>query len=61
MDNRDKSFCIHKSVYRYQLEFGTVVFFDKEEGLNIMQFDIRDGEDIIKSIDEILKYEKDNK
>lgn len=54
----DKSFYISKSVYRFQLEFGTVVFFDKEEGLKIMQFDIRDGEDIIKSIDEILKYER---
>ena len=54
----DKAICIRKNTYRYGLEYGTVVFFTKERGLEIMQFDIRDGEDIIKSIDEILKYEK---
>lgn len=53
----DKAICIRKNTYRYGLEYGTTILFSPEYGLEVMQFDIRDGEDIIKSIDEILKYE----
>lgn len=53
-----KEIYIKKGIYRYDLEYGTIAFFNKEDGLKIMKFDIRDGEDVIKSIDEILQYEK---
>ena len=54
----DKAICIVKNTYRYGLKYGTAILFSPEYGLEIMQFDIRDGEDIIRSIAEILEYEK---
>ena len=54
----NKAVYIMKNTYRYALEYGTAILFSPEYGLQVMQFDIRDGEDIIKSIAEILEYEK---
>ena len=54
----DKAICIVKNTYRYGLKYETAILFSPEYGLEIMQFDIRDGEDIIRSIAEILEYEK---
>lgn len=57
--SKDIAICIREGIYRYNLN-GTSVLFSREDGLMINNFKIENSEDVIKAIEEIAKFEKEN-
>lgn len=55
-----KNICIKEGVYRYDID-GTILLYDRENGLSILNDKLESVEEVIGALNEIIKYEFNSK
>ena len=51
---------IRRNTYRFNIN-GTIILYDREHGLNIINFDICNGYEVIEALKHIIEHEQRSK